>query len=981
MKEKKLKDVYSQAIEKLQENFKLVKKEITQEYKKSKKEIDTEYQSVSQKQRKEKLELRKKVWNGYKNSLKWEFSFFVKKFLLIFLLSVFANFVFQKISLIDIYILITQNSIFIFYSKSFISQILIFLLSILCLYLLFHIFPFLCRVWRTNNIRIFTIILVFTILYWLIIGFLWYVIFSILGVICCGLIQLYSIEYRLQTQEKKEWLLLSDNAVEKPDDDRFWNYKDKKPYEKLYELIKNNESTDNQVFGLTAEWGTGKSSLLNLMKNTAKEHDNIIFVDFNPWYYESEKELLEKLFDEIVSSLKDHKYYTWDISRKFSDFTNILQENSHKFFGFSIPFYSLFFWRKSLAKQKVHINNFLKKIPEKIVIIIDDLDRITSDKFIEILKIVDLVRDFHNTSFVLCYDPQNFNSIDTQLIQTQITQEQKVKQVETQKINNAELIRYMDKIITVNVSVNIHPDELKQEFKRYIGEYNKKHSFWTYSIKAMKKSIDDLFLFKNYKLWGRSLKNMRGVKRIVNFIITSLVLSKKDDDNEAIQYFDETFWVKFDVFIKLLILQMHYFHLYKDIENEISVSESIHLNRSKYIFNLYGEETKKEENQEYIDYLDTLPYHEQQLLKDLFPIREKNYQGINDREKYQLRDWNTLKIYIDLLTGNSKEIQKDIQENRFVLEKIGQYLKKEINAKDALDEVFKKWGIDYINNFLRKLPDELAKQNEWGMREERAFMMVDAIVQKGELYEYDNDFTFYLDIARILDVSISYNSNTKPENISEYVYGNKWDTSLPIWIMERWKELWKEQTMKWLMEWLRVLLATDKSRWGSFDNFERAIDRNEIYKIIYPYFEKNYINSDTNFIQYVYEFEDQHEKRILWHLLYMLLHYAPNETKKSLTEYFIKWFKIEEEYFLRWITRNLEEERNKPVMLMWDIIEYFDEDIMKSFIVNNYDEFMKWLSENQNKNIKWYSKYVSKEELIFSYEQVLQMYQKAYKEM
>lgn len=70
MKEKKLKDVYSQAIEKLQENFKLVKKEITQEYKKSKKEIDTEYQSVSQKQRKEKLELRKKVWNGYKNSLK-----------------------------------------------------------------------------------------------------------------------------------------------------------------------------------------------------------------------------------------------------------------------------------------------------------------------------------------------------------------------------------------------------------------------------------------------------------------------------------------------------------------------------------------------------------------------------------------------------------------------------------------------------------------------------------------------------------------------------------------------------------------------------------------------------------------------------------------------------------------------------------------------------------------------------------------------
>ena len=46
------------------------------------------------------------------------------------------------------------------------------------------------------------------------------------------------------------------------------------------------------------------------------------------------------------------------------------------------------------------------------VIVIDDLDRIPSTKFKEIFRIVDLCRDFYNTSYILCYDPQNFNSID-----------------------------------------------------------------------------------------------------------------------------------------------------------------------------------------------------------------------------------------------------------------------------------------------------------------------------------------------------------------------------------------------------------------------------------------------------------------------------------------------------------------------------------------------------------------------------------------
>jgi predicted KAP-like P-loop ATPase len=57
----------------------------------------------------------------------------------------------------------------------------------------------------------------------------------------------------------------------------------------------------------------------------------------------------------------------------------------------------------------------LKTLDKKLIIIIDDLDRFTSEKLKVIFKILDLCKDFNNTSYILCYDPNNFNNIDSEL--------------------------------------------------------------------------------------------------------------------------------------------------------------------------------------------------------------------------------------------------------------------------------------------------------------------------------------------------------------------------------------------------------------------------------------------------------------------------------------------------------------------------------------------------------------------------------------
>jgi len=52
-----------------------------------------------------------------------------------------------------------------------------------------------------------------------------------------------------------------------------------------------------------------------------------------------------------------------------------------------------------------------------------------------------------------------------------------------------------------------------------------------------------------------------------------------------------------------------------------------------------------------------------------------------------------------------------------------------------------------------------------------SFNMINSIIHKKELYKfYENDFSFYIDIARILDSSVTSNMNKDISHISDFVY-------------------------------------------------------------------------------------------------------------------------------------------------------------------------------------------------------------------
>lgn len=178
----------------------------------------------------------------------------------------------------------------------------------------------------------------------------------------------------------------------------------------LVNWIKNYQSNERFVVGIEGEWGSGKSTLIENVVSKIKSDDTgnefIVIDDFEPWLSENKVALLENLLSRILHN-PQLKISDEDVSKIIDNFTNLI-------FGrkFSIDFK---FWEKDTehsAKQIIaDINKILAGNNQKIIFIIDNLDRISSDNMLLLFNIIQNVLDFNNLIVIMSYAEHEVESV------------------------------------------------------------------------------------------------------------------------------------------------------------------------------------------------------------------------------------------------------------------------------------------------------------------------------------------------------------------------------------------------------------------------------------------------------------------------------------------------------------------------------------------------------------------------------------------
>ena len=178
---------------------------------------------------------------------------------------------------------------------------------------------------------------------------------------------------------------------------------------------------DGLVIGLYGKWGSGKTSVINMAVNEmitlAKQENNMpLVMKFAPWNYSDKDNLISIFFQSLKNKieLQDNEELKKEVGKALNDYAGAFDALS------LIPIVGSgvaailktvaqaqgtnLMQGADLEKTKELLESALVEVNKKIVIIIDDIDRLTNSQIRDVFQLVKQVADFPNIIYILAMD-------------------------------------------------------------------------------------------------------------------------------------------------------------------------------------------------------------------------------------------------------------------------------------------------------------------------------------------------------------------------------------------------------------------------------------------------------------------------------------------------------------------------------------------------------------------------------------------------
>ncbi|MNM96781.1 KAP family P-loop domain protein [compost metagenome] len=185
------------------------------------------------------------------------------------------------------------------------------------------------------------------------------------------------------------------------------------------------------AISIIGEWGTGKSTLMNFVENEI-DPKRCSLIRFNPWIFSDRNQILHSLFEEIYDCIDNgftnakDKFleYAQKLSKPVTKIATYIGQTAH-----GVPHQlavatseataevlgqvtkSIF--EKPISKRRKEVENELEIMvtgnQKKIVIFIDEIDRMFPDEVIQIFQAIKSVLDLPGLLFVVAMDNDAIN--------------------------------------------------------------------------------------------------------------------------------------------------------------------------------------------------------------------------------------------------------------------------------------------------------------------------------------------------------------------------------------------------------------------------------------------------------------------------------------------------------------------------------------------------------------------------------------------
>lgn len=154
--------------------------------------------------------------------------------------------------------------------------------------------------------------------------------------------------------------------------------------------------------GIVGPWGAGKTTFLKTLEKEFETESNLVQLHFNPWSTGNVENITAIFFSDLSKKLAQFdEILKYDVIQYSNDLLQIVDSSAissvRKIFQQTMS-------EQDLTDQFKNINSAISRLRKRIVVYVDDVDRLHEREIIEVLRIIRNTANFGNVFFIVGFD-------------------------------------------------------------------------------------------------------------------------------------------------------------------------------------------------------------------------------------------------------------------------------------------------------------------------------------------------------------------------------------------------------------------------------------------------------------------------------------------------------------------------------------------------------------------------------------------------
>ncbi|MEJ6482246.1 KAP family NTPase [Nostoc punctiforme UO1] len=164
------------------------------------------------------------------------------------------------------------------------------------------------------------------------------------------------------------------------------------------------------VIAVYGSWNSGKSTLLNFVVHylqQKEDEEQPIIVPFNPWLLSGHQNITRRFFEQLQNVLSQQSSVPKGLKERLADFAAIISDIPLPYAQTGKALAALLDEKdKEAAELKEEVEETLVQQQRRIVVTIDDIDRLAAEDIKQLFRIFKAMRNFTNLVYLLVFDKQ-----------------------------------------------------------------------------------------------------------------------------------------------------------------------------------------------------------------------------------------------------------------------------------------------------------------------------------------------------------------------------------------------------------------------------------------------------------------------------------------------------------------------------------------------------------------------------------------------